>query len=226
MYLVETTKDGKVFRPLFVSGRIRLYTNLNNAKNGAKQILRNQKNRISMIKIVNKDNTKEPAVYIRRTDNGYEESMEEQSKQEIASKKEAVIDKVDNKIPLDSLIVKSKSVNHNPSLSKDKRLELLKESHDKWKLKRENPTNIKRGDSLNNISDNHSVKQVNIFYASLMESMLTEAISANNPGKLFRLEVLLSQGGYSWYYKDDKILVDITENVVNKLKDLDLVIED
>ena len=285
MYTVETTTDGKIFRPLFIDGRLRIYTNLSNAKNGARQLLKNPKNHDSMIRIINKDNIKEFAVYVRKTDTGYYEDIWDRNKPEQAfkphnsnallpenlstpidikvekkveiakpesvkvdkleKKVEPKVDKVEknvetkpevksinkvevkNKIPLETLAENPKTNLAKVNVSdKEKRIQSLKEAHDKWKMKKANPPEIKKGDSLNNLSDNHSVKQVNDFYASLMENLIDDAISQNNAGKLFKLEVMLSQGGYSWYYKDNSIHVDTTENVVQKLKDLELILDD
>lgn len=285
MYTVETTTDGKIFRPLFIDGRLRIYTNLSNAKNGARQLLKNPKNHYSMIRIINKDNIKEFAVYVRKTDTGYYEDIWDRNKPEQAfkphnsnallpenlstpidikvekkveiakpesvkvdkleKKVEPKVDKVEknvetkpevksinkvevkNKIPLETLAENPKTNLAKVNVSdKEKRIQSLKEAHDKWKMKKANPPEIKKGDSLNNLSDNHSVKQVNDFYASLMENLIDDAISQNNAGKLFKLEVMLSQGGYSWYYKDNSIHVDTTENVVQKLKDLELILDD
>lgn len=290
MYSIETTTDGKIFRPLFIDGRLRIYTNLSNAKNGARQLLKNPKNHYSMVRIINKDNIKEFAVYVRKTDTGYYEDIWDRNKPEQAfkphnsdallpenlstpidikvekkidvvktksvkadkvEKKEEVkkdiktepkveknvetkpevkpINKVEvkNKIPLETLAENPKTNLAKVSVSdKEKRIQSLKEAHDKWKMKKANPPEIKKGDSLNNLSDNHSVKQVNDIYASLMGNLIDDAISQNNAGKLFKLEVMLSQGGYSWYYKDNSIHVDTTENVIQKLKDLELVLDD
>ena len=44
MYFIETSKDGESFKSLFVSGRLRLYATLSNARNGAKQLLKNPNN--------------------------------------------------------------------------------------------------------------------------------------------------------------------------------------
>lgn len=278
MYSVETTTDGKIFRPLFIDGRLRIYTNLSNAKNGARQLLKNPKNHYSMVRIINKDDVGEFAVYVRKTNTGYYEDIWDRNKPEQAfkphnsnsllpenlstpidikvekkvevvkiepvktekvEKKEEVkkdinvepkVEKkveVKNKIPLETLAEKPKTNLAKVSVSdKEKRIQSLKEAHDKWKMKKANPPEIKKGDSLNNLSDNHSVKQVNDIYASLMGNLIDDAISQNNAGKLFKLEVMLSQGGYSWYYKDNSIHVDTTENVVQKLKNLELVLDD
>lgn len=272
MYSVETTKDGKIFHPLFIDGRLRTYSNLNNARNGARQLLKNPKNQYSMIRIINKEDVGAFAVYVRKTDTGYEEDICDRNKPEQAftnhklnsilpenlntpieikvEKKVEVIKvetplvknepkvenktEVKNKIPLESLVEKPKTDivkisatnDKNTETDKEKRIQSLKEAHDKWKMKKENPSDIKTGDSLNNLADNHSVKQVNDIYAGLMEGMIDDAISQNNPCKLFKLEFMLSQGGYSWYYKDNNIHVDTTENVVNMLKDLELILDD
>ena len=215
MYFIETSKDGESFKSLFVSGRLRLYATLSNARNGAKQLLKNPNNQYKVVRIINRESPQDQSVYIRLGDKGYEEDIVP------SSTSSNVAESSTNKIPLDSLIENTPS----KQVPKDSRIQSLKKAHDKWKMKKMNPPEIKRGNSLNNLSDNNSVKQINDVYAGLMENMLEEAIRQNNPKKLFRLEVMLSQGGYSWYYDNSIIHVDTTDNVVQKLKDIDLVLD-
>ena len=250
MFVSEISTDGETFKPLFVEGRLRNYTNLNNALNGSRQILRNPKKHCVLIRILDKDTNKIIA-YIRKTESGFDVNMieDENKKEETLLVKDnkddekkveekfkdlkkpiaALNNKFSNtlnqhdikkndreKLPIDDLILNK---NEDSVEKKENRIEELKKAHDLWEEKKSNTENIKVGDSVNNIADNHSVKKVNAVYSELMNKMVLEAIQRSDLNKLFRLEFLLSKSGYSWYPKNGKVEIDSTENVVNMLKE-------
>ena len=227
----ESSTDGKVFKPVFIEGRMRKYENLNNALNGAKQLLKNPKNKIVLVRVINETDTTQLPTYVRKVGNVYETAVSDRpenvfvkktdnacieitcvSKNKMSTSVENLIDKVTR--PVKEL------------MSKESRIQFLKDAHDRWKQKKENPPEIKTGDSVNNLSDNHNVKKVTDIYACLMGSMIDDAISQNNPEKLFKLEMMLSQGGYSWYYKNNDIHVDTTENVIEKINKMEIILDD
>ena len=92
MFISEISTDGVKFSPLYVEGRLRNYTNLNNALNGSKQILKNPKKHCICVRILDKDTNKIVA-YVRKTETGYDVNTIENENTENTIKE----NKVENK---------------------------------------------------------------------------------------------------------------------------------
>ena len=224
MFIVAISVDDVKFKNYFSEGRLRVYANLQNAVNGSKQLLKNPKNNIKVVRVLRKEDNVIVAI-VKKTNTGY--SVEELKTSESLGVKSlpkalpAPDIKVERKDNTQEKKVTNKSTNKQTVpitdlMSKDARLQLIKDTHEKWQEKKKNtPVEVKAGGSTNNLSLNKEDEKT---YRNIMADLIETSIDKRDIQTLFKLEVSLSQKGYSWYPKDNEnIAVDKTEKVIDLL---------
>lgn len=197
MFALESSIDGKSFKQVFVSHRLRKYETLSNAVNGAVHFIKSLSFKGNIIRIYDVD-TKEPQAFVRRlSDNKHSleycetSSTPKPSKEPINKEPKSDTKESINKVPIESLID-----------TKEARINFLMERYKKYQEKKAS----KKKDIIAKEPINKELSLVQVtksFIDTFNTKVIELAIKMNDYKTLFYTEMRLLKMGYVWYPDED-----------------------